>query len=199
MYTIKKTDHKITQMNDPVWEKAEVASININNWKQFEYLPNTYGRLMYDEEAIYIKMWTDENPLLARYTKQNDPVHKDSCMELFLSPKAGDKRYLNIEINPFGTMSFAIRTSRFDPVYPDKDKNFFAIQTLVEDGCWTLQFMIPFAYIDQVFGGHTKEMQGNLYKCGEDMQREHYGSMYPMHPTEIDFHRSEFFGEFILE
>lgn len=199
MYTIKKTDHKITEMNDPAWERAEVASVNINNWKQFEYLPNTYAKLLYNEEAIYIKMWTDETPLLARYTKQNDPVCTDSCMEVYLSPKAGDKRYLNFEINPFGTMLFAVRTTRFDPIKPEKDKHFFGVQSVAEEGCWTIQFMIPFSYIDEVFGGHTKEMLGNLYKCGEDTEREHYGSMYPLHPTEIDFQRSEFFGGFILE
>ena len=43
MYTIKKIDHKIVSMEDPAWAIAETASVNINNWKQFEYLPNTYA------------------------------------------------------------------------------------------------------------------------------------------------------------
>ncbi len=199
MYTIKKTDHKILSMTDSAWEIAETASVNINNWKQFEYLPNTYAKVLYNEEALYVKMWTDETPLLARFTKQNERVCNDSCMEFFISPNMEDKRYMNFEFNPFGTMNLGFRTHRHDSVAPIEDKKFFEVQTLVEDGCWTIQFMIPFAYIDKMFGGHTKEMRGNFYKCGEETIREHYGSMYPMHPTEVDFQRSEFFGGFVLE
>ncbi len=199
MYTIKKTDRKNVCMDDTAWETAELAPVTINNWKQFEYLPNTYAKLLYSEDGIYVKMWTDETPLLARYTNQNDKVCTDSCMELFISPNANDKRYLNFEFNPFGTMYFAIRTNRFDAEHPIQDKSFFNVQTSVESGKWTILFMIPFSYIDEVFGQHTKVMRGNLYKCGEETLREHYGSYYPLHPTEIDFHRSEYFGEFVLE
>ena len=199
MYTIKKIERKISGMDDKLWEIAEVAPVTINNWKQFEYLPNTYAKLLYSDEGLFVKMSTDEKPLLARYTKQNDKVCTDSCMELFIRPNSEDMRYLNFEFNPFGTMYFAIRTNRFDPVHPSEDKKFFDVQTLVEEDKWTIQFMIPFSYIDEVFGGHTKVMLGNLYKCGEQTEREHYGSYYPMHPTEIDFQRSEYFGEFILE
>ncbi|MBR1970023.1 MAG: hypothetical protein IKA17_06675 [Clostridia bacterium] len=64
--------------------------------------------------------------------------------------------------------------------------------------CFNLEF-IPFEFIDEIFGGHTKKMYGNLYKCGEDTEKEHYVTYYPIVSEKLDFHRPEFFGEFVLE
>ncbi len=199
MYIIKKVSHNIVDINDAIWDKANVANININNWKQFEYVPGTFAKLLYNDEYLFVKLWTDEKPLLARHTEQNSRVCDDSCMEFFFCPNQNDKRYMNFEFNPFGTMYFAIRSNRHDATQPEKDRNFFNVQSVVTDKFWTLQFAIPFSYIDEVFSTHTKTMLGNLYKCGEHTEREHYLSFYPLHPVDIDFHRSEYFKEFVLE
>ena len=58
-------------------------------------------------------------------------------------------------------------------------------------------FTIPFEFTDRVFKGHTDTMYGNLYKCGGENQ--HYVSYYPVQTEKPDFHRPEFFGEFVLE
>lgn len=199
MYIIKKTDNKITSVFDKEWDKAQTADICINNWKQFDYVPKTEGRLLYNDYGIYVRLSTDEKPLLARHTKQNSPVCTDSCMEFFVRPNENDPRYMNFEFNPFGTMYLAVRTSRFDPVHPTEDKKYFEVQSYVDDNVWIHQFVIPFEFIDKIYGGHTKTMFANLYKCGEHTQKEHYLSYLPLHPQQVDFHRSEYFGEFVLE
>lgn len=199
MYIIKKIDNGIELIDDKAWELAQVAPVTYQNWKQFEYVPNTFARLLYNDYGIYVQLTTDEKPLLARFTNQNDMVCTDSCMEFFVRPNTNDKRYLNFEFNPFGTMYFAIRTTRFDPEYPAEDKNYFNVQSKVDADKWTLQFVIPFEFIDRVFGSHTKTMYGNLYKCGEETVKEHYASYYPVDPLRIDFQLSEYFGEFVLE
>lgn len=198
MYTIKRIQNKIESINDKAWDLAEVAPINIRNWEQFEYIPNTFAKILYNDYGIYIQLSTDEKPLLARYTEQNAPVCKDSCMEFFIRPNENDKRYLNFEFNPFGTMYLAVRTSRQDKVYPTEDKTYFEVKSYVDSEKWVHQFVIPFEFIDRIYGGHTQKMYGNLYKCGEDTEREHYLSFYPLDPNRVDFHRPEYFGEFIL-
>ncbi len=191
MYTIKRTQ----SIN---WEDAQVANISINNWKQFCYCPKTTGRLLYNDYGIYVRLETEEKPLLARKTEQNSPVCTDSCMEIFIRPNENDPRYMNFEFNPFGTMYLAVRTSRADPVYPAEDKNYFQVESRVDEKSWVLQFVIPFEFIHKIYGSHTNRMFANLYKCGEDTEKEHYLSYLPLHPEQVDFHRSEYFGEFIL-
>ena len=199
MYIIKKVSQKITSIDDEAWNKANIAEVNIKNWEQYDYIPNTIARILYSDYGIHVQMQTDEKPLLARYTEQNKPVNTDSCMEFFIRPNQNDDRYLNFEFNAFGTMFLAVRTNRFDPEHPDKNKEYFEVKSYVDDKKWIHQFTIPFEFIDDIYGFHTKKMYGNLYKCGDETEREHYASYYPLDPNIVDFHKSEYFGEFVLE
>ena len=199
MYIIKKTENNIKCINDKAWDFANTASIDKVNWKEFGSIPKTTAKLLYNDYAIYVRLETDEEPLLARYRKQNDSVSCDSCMEFFFRPNENDPRYFNFEFNPFGTMYLGLRTSRYDSVHPDKDKEYFNVKSYVDDKKWVLQFCVPFEYIDEIFGRHTKTMYGNLYKCGDETQNPHYATYYPITTEEPDYHRPEFFGEFVLE
>ena len=199
MYTIRKISKQISSINDPLWSRAEIAKIETLNWEGFDYIPKTTCKILYNDYGIYIQFETDENPLLARVKEQNGRVCCDSCMEIFISPNKDDKRYFNFEFNHFGTMYFGVRSSRFDGIHPDKNKEYFNVQTYVDEKKWVLQFVIPFELINEIFGGYTKEMHGNLYKCGEDTKKEHYITYYPITCEKPDFHRPECFGQFILE
>ena len=107
--------------------------------------------------------------------------------------------YFNFEINPVGTMFLGYRTSRYDGINPQEDKTYFGVKTYVDDKTWKIQYTLPFEFFDKYVGGHTKNMRGNLSKCGNDTKQRHYLSFYPLHATERDFHRPEYFGSFILE
>ena len=199
MYTIKKAPYKITEMNDKAWDIAEVAKIEKLNWADFSWKPNTTAKLLYSDFGLHIQMQTDEKPLLARHTERNSEVCTDSCMECFIKPNANDDRYMNFEFNAFGTMYLAIRYDRDNRMKPDVSKDIFEVKTLVEDGKWTLQWTIPFTYIEEIYGGHTDVMYGNLYKCGEETEIEHYVTYYPVKTENPDFHCPGCFGEFRLE
>ncbi|MBQ4528475.1 MAG: carbohydrate-binding family 9-like protein [Clostridia bacterium] len=199
MYIIKKTDHKIERMNDSAWENANVANVACRNWREFEYIPHTTAKILYSDYGIHVQMESEEKPILARYRHQNTPVCTDSCMEFFISPNENDTHYFNFEINPIGTMCLGCCNSRYDVVKPDENKVYFDVKTYVDDKTWKIQYTIPFEFINKYVGGYTKNMRGNLYKCGNDTKQCHYLSYYPMHATERDFHRPEYFGSFILE
>ena len=199
MYIIKKTENIIKCINDKAWDTANVANIDKVNWEGYGCPPNTTGKLLYNDYGIYVQLETDENPLLARLRNQNEEVCCDSCMEFFFRPNENDPRYFNFEFNPFGTMCFALRTSRYDPKYPDKDRKFFNVKSYVDDKKWVLQFCIPFEFIDGIFGTHTKTIYGNIYKCGDETANIHYATYYPILTEEPDYHRPEYFGKFILE
>ncbi len=199
MYIIKRTENNIKCINDKAWDFANVANIDKNNWAGYEKAPKTTAKLLYNDYGIYVQLETDEKPLLARYCNQNDMVCLDSCMEFFFRPNENDPRYFNFEFNPFGTMYLGVGTSFYDPVLPDKDKKYFNVKSYVDDKKWVLQFCIPFEFIDEIIGGHTKTIYGNLYKCGEETSKIHYATYYPISIEEPDFHRPDFFGKFILE
>lgn len=198
VYHIRKSAKRITSMFDEEWKKAEIVHIDKINWINYSYIPHTTGRIMHSDYGIHVLMQTDEKPLLARFTDQNSSVCRDSCMELFICPNEEDKRYINFEFNPFGTMYLAVRTSRFDSEHPKENREYFEVQSLVDEEKWILQFTIPFEFIDKIFGRHTRNMRANMYKCTEEGNCEHYVSLFPVNTPMPDFHRPEFFGDFIL-
>jgi len=199
MYIIKKTENNINCINDKAWETANVANIDKINWQGFGCPPETTGKILYNDYGIYVRLETDENPLLARCRTQNGSVCKDSCMEFFFRPNENDPRYFNFEFNPFGTMYFAVRTSRNDAAYPEKDKKYFNVKSYVDDKKWVLMFCVPFELMDEITGSHTTKIYGNLYKCGDETENKHYATYYPIKTEEPDYHRPEYFGEFVLE
>lgn len=198
MYLIKKCD-ECPDMFSAEWEKAEVALIEKINWLEFSWKPTTSARIMHNGEALFVRMETDENPLLARRRIQNDEISDDSCMEFFLMPNAEDPRYLNFELNPFGAMYLGLRTDRYNNVYPEENAEFFNVKSYVDGEKWVLTFTIPFEFIRRMVGKIDDEFKGNIYKCGVDTVKEHYVTYYPIDTEEPDYHRPEFFGPFKLE
>ena len=53
-------------------------------------------------EGYYAFLESSESPVLARYTKRDDPVYTDSCLEVFIAPVSGRSEYINFEMNPNG-------------------------------------------------------------------------------------------------
>ncbi len=199
MYIIKKTEEEKPSMWDKEWEKANVANIALINWSEFDYAPNTTAKILYSDYGLYVQLMTDEKPLVAKRREQNSDVCEESCMEFFFRPNENDERYMNFEFNPFGTMYYGVRYDRYNFEKPEVDKKFFEVQSYVDEKIWIIQFTMPFAYIDKVLGGHTKNMYGNIYKCGSETEQEHYLTLYPINTEKPDFHRPEAFGLFVLE
>lgn len=197
MYTVKKVSLPITDIFSPLWEEAEVAEIKCVNWKEFEYAPKTQARLLYSDFGIHIKFTTDEKPLCARETKRNGNVYLDSCMEFFFRPNENHSHYFTFEFNPLGTMYMSFRTSRSDFVNPENEDSYFCIKSHTDKEQWSLIFTVPFEFIHEYFGEHTKRFWGNMQKCGG--ATAHYLTLFPIATPAPDFHRPEFFGEFVLE
>lgn len=53
-------------------------------------------------EGYYAFLESSESPVLARYTRRDDPVYTDSCLEVFIAPVSGRSEYINFEMNPNG-------------------------------------------------------------------------------------------------
>ena len=70
------------------------------------------AQMCWSESAIHVLMTAQEEPILARFTGNCDPVCHDSCLEIFLSPIVGDMRYFNFEFNPNGACYFGFGSGR---------------------------------------------------------------------------------------
>ncbi len=205
--------HEIPPLQEGVHDKLsgfldqqETHPIDIVNWKSFPEKPLVTFTMAYGIRHIYIKYYVQEPVIRAKFTKDNDPVWQDSCVEFFVAP-ADDGIYYNFEINCIGTclaekgfsrspreklppqvLSMIRRYPSLGVVpFEEKTGNF----------SWDILVVIPldaFAYHSPgILKG--KIFRANFYKCGDALTRPHYLSWHPIATPEPDFHQPDFFGK----
>ncbi|MGL1892367.1 MAG: carbohydrate-binding family 9-like protein [Spirochaetaceae bacterium] len=197
-------DIELSYMHD-YFEDLPKYEIGEINWKKFSYLPEAKFRIFYSNISIFIKYDVLEQSVLAQKLNVNDPVHKDSCVEFFVSP--GDGKYYNFEFNCIGTKYLGSGADRSSGKTMHKETT-SKIKTMSslghrgfdeikKDTRWSLIVEIPFEIftdknIDEIKGS---SMEANFYKCGDQMLVPHYVTWNKINTEEPDFHRPECFGQ----
>ena len=172
--------------------------------KDFPAKPATEVTVGYDDEGYRVRMVSYETRLRAVETSHNTPVCHDSCMELFMQfAPENDPRYINIEINPNGAAYCAVNFRRGDSeLIAPCDIETLGIRSAVYDDRWEIEYTIPASFIQKYIPtyrhGIGAKIRGNFYKCGDLTDHEHYGCFSNIAWARPDFHRPEFFAEFVL-
>jgi hypothetical protein len=199
------------------WMSAETLEIGCFRPESSSHRPKALARLLYDARGVHGMFRVEDRYVLCRRTEFQDPVWKDSCVELFIQPKP-DRGYFNFEFNCGGALlcSHIIDHERT----PDGFKNYEKLPAelgrtvrvrsslprridpeITEPLKWTLQFFIPFALFEQRVGtlGRIQGQiwRGNLFKCAEENSHPHWASWLPV--DEFNFHRPNCFGALSFE
>ncbi len=184
-----------------------IDQTTFNNIDQFpwgapEKKPVVNFKIAHNNDFILLHYKVLESEILARYTKHNDPVYTDSCVEFFISFEE-DENYYNFEFNCLGTCLSACG--------PNRDKRESLPVSLIEtirtqtklgrhgseQFNWELSILIPkeaFIYknITKLSG---KKATANFYKCGDDLKQPHFISWSNIQAPHPNFHLPDFFGE----
>ncbi|MBB6732421.1 carbohydrate-binding family 9-like protein [Cohnella zeiphila] len=195
----------------PDGEAGSRTAIRHYLWMQTDYRPKVTFALSYTEEELRLVFRVYEEAPLIRYTRPNDPVYRDSCVEFFLQPApAEDARYLNFEMNAAGTLLVGLGKGRQDRLYlGPSDRPVVPVETAAglrdpDTGelYWTARLRIPLGWLSSLFPSFVPRtgaaMRGNFYKCGDETQVPHYGCWSQVRSDVPDFHRSEDFGTLVL-
>ncbi len=189
----------------------EVEEFPIRNcpWLPDKTLPPTRVFLRRSRTSLKFRFLVREKQPRITCHQMNDPVYKDSCVELFIQPlgKPGTP-YLNFEINAAGTLLLGKGVTRADRelLTPQEAAGITirpgACTDPFGDAWWEMLLEIPFSWLEAQVPGFRAEagacLRMNLYKCGDDTAVPHYGSWNPMTAQKPDFHRPEDFGELEL-
>ncbi len=191
------------------FEKAPVASISSFHWEENGYSrPESCAQLVaVENKGIYAKLRSFEENLRCVCTKRDDPVYQDSCLELFLMPVEGDKRYINFEVNPKGVYLSQIGENRNERRFIREITDAEPVITpfsLVENerNAWGYEIFLSDEFISSVYGieYHTAEatIRGNFYKCADLSVSPHYGAFFPVTTAALGFHNPDCFGNIIF-
>jgi Carbohydrate-binding family 9 len=181
------------------WEEHRIDNLL---WTGSGYMPDVRFCMAYSRTSILLKYIVKEKSVKAVYRQINDPVYKDSCVEMFIAFN-GERNYYNLEFNPLGTALVGFGSGKNDRVclneqLIEKIKSLQRItpqngNALIE---WELMLNIPFT----VFGHHhitsldNQVCAVNFYKCGDDLPQPHFLSWNEVVYPYPNFHLPEFFG-----
>lgn len=172
-------------------------------WEDFPYKPEVSFTFAYGDDCIFLKYCVLEETVLAAYSRANDPVHLDSCVEFFIGFDE-EPGYYNFEFNCIGTCYGGYGSDRNKrELLKESLINLIKCHSLIKKQYsprsafyWELTILIPF----EAFGFHrlvslvNKHCKVNFYKCGDHLPVPHYLCWNDIHSPSPDFHLPAFFG-----
>ena len=208
-YIPSLNDVDLEAANEILDEYGSNSSIDQLNWAgQFPYKPITVFYIARSEDSIFIKFNVHGSMLKAVYSKDQSPVHEDSCVEFFCK-LPDSKHYTNFEFNCIGTCRASRRKSRAEDVTNFSldelslikrnsslgRRVFKEMEGLFE---WDLTVKIPFSLIGIDPENLPEYLLANFYKCADDTDSPHYVTWNPVISENPDFHRPECFGKLVF-
>jgi hypothetical protein len=198
--------------DDPAWSGAQTLDIDRFRPEGSGYRPRTRARLQYDSDGLCGLFRVEDAHVRSVHTRFGEPVYQDSCVEIFLQPKAG-RGYLNFEMNAGGTLLAShVTDHRRTPEgfaaftrLTEEDGRQVAVRSslppVVEPEIegpvdWQLAFSIPVTLLEKYVGPigplAGQDWRANLYKCGDRTSHPHWASWSPV--DTLNFHLPHCFG-----
>ena len=182
-------------------------SVDQCNWPDaFPYSPFCNGRIARTEDSIVVDFRVSGLDLRVQNLEDGGSSWEDSCCEIFLQAP-GKAEYCNFEVNAAGKMTAARGTGRNDRVSLSADEFASIVRMAGIEGpqdyaggiwSWRVILMIPFELMGLDPENLPASLRGNIYKCGDKTAHPHFLSWNPIDTPNPDFHRPEFFGEFLI-
>lgn len=213
-YTVKRCSGPIAidaDWDKPLWQGVESLEISLPHWpSQSEHLPRTEAKLQYDPENLYVIFRVQDRYVRAVATEIHGEVWKDSCVEFFFAPYAGDgDSYLNLEVNCCGvplmqhhdgprTGTRPVDVERCRKIEIAASMQGPVETEITEPITWTVEYRLPYEILTP-YPEFVKPAPGvcwraNFYKCADDSSHPHWMTWSPIQRQQPDFHRPEWFG-----
>lgn len=194
------------------WAFVETAVVASFRPESSAHRPRTSLRLLHDEKSISGIYQVHDQYVRSVRTEYFGEVWKDSCVEIFLQPRA-DSGYFNLEMNAGGAhlccyIEDPTRVpggfKKYTKLPPEIGRKISVRSSLpakidpeiAEPVGWEICFSIPLDVFEHYTGplGHLsgQTWRGNFFKCAEEVSHPHWASWAPV--DEFNFHLPRCFG-----
>lgn len=198
MYQIN-TIHKIEDIIN-----CPICSIDHYQWNSKQE-PKAYGRIaLLEGRGLIVSMTAEESNPLRRYQVENEPVYRDSAMEVFINfnPESPEQEYINFEMNSFATILSQYGSNKKRPWLSDITEKKGTCVANINENEWNVLLEIPMDLIREFHHGKDlvsgDEIAFNCYKISEEPSIEHYGSYAPIDNPVPNFHLPQFFAKAVI-
>ena len=184
--------------------------LNHSPWKKdFPYQPSVSVSIAQTGANLLLHYRVREEEVRAVAAADNGRVWEDSCCEFFC--KFDDTGYYNIECNAAGTLLMGWGPQRegrelapsevLATVSRQSSLGRTPFEAQPAPDVWELQLSIPVTafWHHRLTTFRGLRLSANIYKCGDQLTRPHFLTLFPIPIDHPDFHRPDFFQEIILE
>lgn len=201
--------------NKAAWKFITPITLEYYMGKEPAHQPKVQAKVAYDDDHLFIIWNVEDQYVLAKRTKHQQDVWRDSCVEFFFTP-GGDPQargYFNLETNCTGVKLFhAHAAGRKDEKITDAELASVVTATsltgpidpeIAKPTAWTLEYKIPFTLLAKYLKIDRREpgvtWRGNFYKCADDASHPHWLTWSPVTHSEPSFHLPKYFGILTFE
>jgi hypothetical protein len=166
----------------------------------------TEARILYDDKFIYIaSRFVDEN-IWSTFKKRDEHLWTEEVVEVFIQPDPARRNYIELEVNPLGTMIDIYLLDIRKPLHYESwnsEKLQWAVHV---DGTvdgepgdkeWTCEMAMPLE--DIVTAPNTPPKPGDRWRLNMyRVEKRPASAGLAWAPTVKDFHRPDLFGEVVF-
>ena len=197
-YFLKRVDNN-PKLHSEIWAGIDKAELNHNNFCGADVIaPIVTAQAVCSIDGITVKFESDEKNPIMRYSHSNQPAWLDSCVEFFFAPYPDkDGTYFNFEQSLGGALLVQKGTNSADRIYIPHSDDYFHTEREIHNDGWSIQFFIPFGFIDKHFETTNKEFYGNFQFCCEE--KDVYLTWNKIENPVPAFHKPAYFGKLELD
>lgn len=209
VYEVSRTTQPIKvdgKLDDAAWAKARVANLVMN----LDGSPSPYkteARVVYDDQFLYFSFRSADDNIWATMKRRDEHLWEEEVVEVFLQADPQQTSYIELEVNPLGTMLDIYlldvrKPLRYESWNSEKLKWAVEVAGTVDgergDTEWTCEIAFPTE--DAVSAPHLPPRVGdrwrmNLYR----MEARPKAALMAWSPTfKDDFHLPGMFGELVF-
>ncbi len=209
-YEVVKTPTPVQvdgRLDDAVWQQASSVSDFRNNVDGSASPYDTEAKILYDDQFIYFAFRCVDDNIWSTFAERDQHLWTEEVVEVFIQADAGHPSYIELEVNPLGTMLDIFLIDVRKPI-PYSSWNSDGLKWAVQmegsvdgqsgDTEWTCEMALPLK--DMVTAPHIPPQPGdrwrlNLYRV--EKRPAHAGLAWS--PTfKPDFHVPGMFGEIVF-
>lgn len=201
--------------NKAAWKGVTPVALEYYMGEVPAHQPKVQLKAAYDDHSLYVIWKVEDKFVLAKRTKHQQDVWRDSCVEFFFTP-GGDPQergYFNLETSCAGVKLFGahVAGSKDKKFTPEDCASVVTANSLkgpidpeiAEPTTWTLEYRIPLSLLERIAPIERPKpgviWRANFYKCADDASHPHWLTWSPVTNVRPSFHLPMYFGILIFE
>jgi len=210
VYEVARVTSTITvdgKLNEKAWADAQPVGAFVNNRDGSRSELQTEARILYDQRFIYFAFRVVDQNVWATMKRRDEHLWLEEVVEVFLQPDSSIPNYIELEVNPLGTMLDIYLIDRRKPLHYESWNSEHLRWAVQVDGTvdgkdgdrgWSCEIALPFE--DIATATHLPPQPGdrwrmNLYR----VEQKPKAAELAWSPTlQDDFHILPRLGEIVF-